>query len=266
MELTIRPMTPQERMYSYSQSSQIEGQAGCIGHLRGDLDSDGEAFLSSWTGHRDDLKTQDFKDEFDDVINALRYDDQHGSILKNRRSPSYTFMLRLNPNKGEYNLYCYCFKRDWLDRHLAHAAKGIRFITPDHTEKFRLEDGDSIRMIREGQATRDYACRYIDDYHVEVGDNLYHICEFAERMKMAGNTVIPLRSSLPERCFSVLQSTGARKAADLLNRKLGVSKQQEAAMSAGSMFGWDTPAADPRNYDAKGNAIKPKHKDRGDAR
>ena len=296
MELTIRPMTPQERMYSYSQSSQIEGQAGCIGHLRGDLDSDGEAFLSSWTGHRDDLKTQDFKDEFDEVINALRFDDQYGSILKNRRclskfcyshpesdygndrefgfradTPSYTFMLRL------------------LDRHLAHAAKGIRFITPDYTEKFRLEDGDSIRMIREGQATRDYACRYIDDYHVEVGDNLYHICEFAERMKMAGNTVIPLRSSLPERCFSVLQSTGeviaiergksgylvtdnecapslARKAADLLNRKLGVSKQQEAAMSAGSMFGWDTPAADPRNYDAEGNAIKPKHKDRGDAR
>ena len=78
MELTIRPMTPQERMYSYSQSTQIEGQAGCIGHLRGDLDGDGEAFLSSWTGHRDDLKTQDFKDEFDDVINALRFDDQYG--------------------------------------------------------------------------------------------------------------------------------------------------------------------------------------------
>ena len=120
MELTIRPMTPQERMYSYSQSTQIEGQAGCIGHLRGDLDGDGEAFLSSWTGHRDDLKTQDFKDEFDEVINALRFDDQYGGILKNRRSlakfcfshpesnygndrefgfradtPSYTFMLRL---------------------------------------------------------------------------------------------------------------------------------------------------------------------------
>ena len=63
MELTIRPMTLQERMYSYSQSSQIESQTGCIGHLRGDLDGDGEAFLSSWTGHRDDLKTQDFKDE-----------------------------------------------------------------------------------------------------------------------------------------------------------------------------------------------------------
>ena len=317
MELTIRPMTAQERMYAYSQSSQIESQTGCIGHLRADMGSNGEDFFSSWTDHRGDLKTQDFKDEFDEVINALRSEREYGPMLKDLHclakrcystpescygndrefgfradTPSYTFMLRLNPNKGEYNLYCYCFKRDWLDRHLAHAAKGIRFITPDYKEIFRLEDGDSIRITKESGATLDCACRYIDDYHVEVGGahgNLYHICEFAEKMKMAGNTVIPLRSSLPERCFSVLQSTGeviaiergkrgylvtdnecapslARKAADLLNRKLGVSKAQEAAMSAGSMFGWDTPAADPRNYDAEGNAIKPRPKDRGDAR
>ena len=37
MKLEIISMTPQERMYSYSQSSQIEAQTGCIGHLRGDL-------------------------------------------------------------------------------------------------------------------------------------------------------------------------------------------------------------------------------------
>lgn len=317
MELTIRPMTPQERMYSYSQSSQIEAQTGCIGHLRADLGTADDCFLSSWTGHRDDLKTQDFKDEFDEVINALRFDEQYSNFLQNRRSlskfcfshpessygndrefgfradtPSYSFMLRLNPNKGEYNLYCYCFKRDWLDRHMTHAAKGIRFITPDYKEKFRIDDGDSIRITRGNGSTADYVCRYIDEYHVEVGGahgNLYHICEFAERMKMAGSTIIPLRASLPERCFSMLQSTGeviaiergksgylvtdnecvsslARKAADLLNIKLGVSKAQEAAMSAGSMFGWDTPAADPKNYDAEGKAVKPKHKDRGDAR
>ena len=37
MELKITPMTPAEKMYSYDQGSQLEGQTGCIGHLRGDL-------------------------------------------------------------------------------------------------------------------------------------------------------------------------------------------------------------------------------------
>ena len=49
-------------------------------------------------------------------------------------------------------------------------------------------------------------CRYIDDYHLEVGSNLYHICEFAERMEQNGNTVIPLRSSLPEQCYVFVQT------------------------------------------------------------
>lgn len=37
MKFQITSMTPEERLYAYSQSSQIEGQTGCIGYLRGDL-------------------------------------------------------------------------------------------------------------------------------------------------------------------------------------------------------------------------------------
>ena len=64
MKLEIISMTPQERMYSYSQSSQIEAQTGCIGHLRGDFGA-GQEFFTSWFEHRGEYKTDEFKAEFD---------------------------------------------------------------------------------------------------------------------------------------------------------------------------------------------------------
>lgn len=312
MEMTLRPMLPAERNYCYSQSQQISMQTGLIGYLRADMDSNGKGFFSSWSGFRDDLKSEEFKLEFDEVINELRED---GSFLHDRntmarccrRTPDssfrndrneygfrvdtehYSYMMRLNPNKGEYNLYCYCYVRQWVDRHLHQAERGIRFITPDYKELFRIPDGDKVRITLSTDETMDRVCRYIDDYHVEVGNNLYHICEFAERMERCGNTVIPLRSSLPEQCVSVLPSTGeliylsrgekgyqpsnvsftgeeSRSYADHMNENSGVTKAQEAAMLAGSMFGWDKPAADSKNYDENGVPLRPKQKDRGDAR
>ena len=36
------------------------------------------------------------------------------------------------------------------------------------------------------------------------------------------------------------------------NKTLKVTKAQQAAMEGGVIYGWDTPAADPRNYDESG--------------
>ena len=231
MDLDMRALTEKEDKYTFSNSMQISMQCGLIGHLRADMDSDGNGFFSSWEDYRKELKTDEFKDEFDKVINSLR---EEGDILYNRKSlakycysspqakmnnehdyyggridtEKYAYLCRLNPNKGEYNLYCYCYIKDWLDKHIRSAEKGIRFITPEYKEKFRISDGEKIRITFSDGEVKDRVCRYIDDSHVEVGDDLYHICEFAERMEQCGATFIPLRSDLPEVCYSILPSTG----------------------------------------------------------
>lgn len=312
MDLDMRALTEKEDKYTFSNSMQISMQCGLIGHLRADMDSDGNGFFSSWEDYRKELKSDEFKDELDKVINSLR---EEGDILYNRKalakycysSPQakmnneqdyygvrvdtekYAYLCRLNPNKGEYNLYCYCYIKDWLDKHIRSAEKGIRFITPEYKEKFRISDGEKIRITFSDGEVKDRVCRYIDDNHVEVGDDLYHICEFAERMEQCGATFIPLRSDLPEVCYSILPSTGDviiikhgesgyyrseystedkafnREFANDRNANLGVSKAQAEAMKAGSMFGWDTPAADPKSYNENGVLLR-NPKDRGDAR
>lgn len=312
MDLDMRALTEKEDKYTFSNSMQISMQCGLIGHLRADMDSDGNGFFSSWEDYRKELKTDEFKDEFDKVINSLR---EEGDILYNRKSlakycysspqakmnneqdyygvrvdtEKYAYLCRLNPNKGEYNLYCYCYIKDWLDKHIRSAEKGIRFITPEYKEKFRISDGEKIRITFSDGEVKDRVCRYIDDSHVEIGDDLYHICEFAERMEQCGATFIPLRSDLPEVCYSILPSTGDviiikhgesgyyrceystedkafnREFANDRNANLGVSKAQVEAMLAGSMYGWDVPAADPKSYDVNGTLLR-NTKDRGDAR
>lgn len=307
------PMQLEEARYSYRNSQQISSQTGLIGYLRADMGTNGNEFWSTWNDYRKDLKTDDFKSEFDDVINSFR---EKGQFLSDRQTLSrfcddsqnalefgerygagrdygvrvntqdYAYLMRLNPHKGEYNLYCYCYRKDWLDHHLERARRGIRFINPHYKELFRIPDGDHIRISYPDGSHKDRTCRYIDDSHVEVDNNLYHICEFAEIMESNGNTVVPLRASLPDQCYTFVEGlnmiaiinkgelgyTDAKSAngrpienramVDKLNAQLGVTKAQYAAMKQGSRFGFDKPDADPKSYDENGQAIKPKQKDR----
>ena len=308
MNLSIRPMEKDEQLYVYAQSGQIASQCGLIGYLRGDMGSSGDEFFTGWDDVCKNLKTVEFVTEFDQVIKALRKDRSLGKILENRDTltkychshprseisrdrghygfradtKDFSYMMKLIPTVGDYNMYIYAYKRDWLDKHLAQAKKGIRFITPDYKELFRIPDGDKIRILLDGNQSRDRTCRYIDDTHLETNigfsRTIYHICEFAEHAQRAGAKVIPLRSSLPEECYATLPSTGelirirkgesgyyAEKNADpsvageivaeQRNMALGVSKAQAAAMLCGSLFGWETPSADPSNYDLAGNPL-----------
>lgn len=214
-------MTQAEDKYTFRQSSQLCQQTGLIGYLRADMDTDGSGFFSSWNDWRSDLKTDEFKQEFDEIINSLR---EEGDILHDRRTLArycrstpqskmnaeweyygvrvdterYAYLLRLNPNKGEYNVYCYCYVKEWLDKHMKNAAKGIRFIDSSYRELFRIPDGGRIKIRFAWGEDLEYPCRYIDDHHVEVGDNIYHICEFAERMEQNGHTVEPVLDTVKQ--------------------------------------------------------------------
>ena len=176
------------------------------------MDTDGKGFFSSWNDHIVMFKTDKFKVEFDEVINELR-----GSILKDRSvlasfcyangesilsdmrsygfradTAKHTYLLRLNPNEGEYSLYCYCYVKEYLDHHLDKAKNGIRFITSNYKELFRLPDGGSIRIEHDDGSFDNRTCRYVDDYHLELGNDLYHICELAERLERNDSIAIPM--------------------------------------------------------------------------
>lgn len=214
--MKIRPFTETERRYSYTQSMQLQGQTGSIGYLRGDFDKSGYGFFTSWFDHRKHLKTDEFKAEIDEVINALR--SEENGLLKDRPSMTkyagqypdssfdgnfgtesgfrvdtekYAYLIRCNPTPGDYNFYCYCYISEWLDKHMKNAECGIRFIDPEYKELFRIPDGGKIVITSEWGEKTEHLCRYIDEYHAEIGNNLYHICEFAERIQKNGASCEP---------------------------------------------------------------------------
>ena len=173
MELTMRTATPAERLYTTGPSMQIAGQTGCIGHLRADMGEDGKGFFKAWKSRDRDLDTEDFQSEFENVLTALVGDKKYGGCLKSRDAmrdfcqerpesgfnegfefgfradtAQYSYLIRLNPYKGDENLFIYCYRRDWLDSHMKQAERGIRFITSSYKEKFRIADGDKVRVRR----------------------------------------------------------------------------------------------------------------------
>ena len=121
---------------------------------------------------------------------------------------------------------------------------------------------------------------------------MINICEFTERMEMNGSKVIPLRKSLPDYAYVYVASedcigrikkgengyettdygqnlkTPAEKKmkVDRLNEQNGITKNQAKAMEAGSKYGWDNSASDPKTYEIDEKLMKRKNKDRGDAR
>ena len=229
MNIEILEATKPEQLYTFTQSQQIASQTGCLGHFRADFGRDGDEFHSSWEDQRPDLKTDAFKEQFNEIIDELRHGTDNGKLFSSRanlarfcfRHPTaaipqakdssayrfdvgdYACLMRLNSNRGDYNVYIYVYVADWLDKHLREAERGVRFIDPHYNELFRMPDGGQVRLTyRDGKSVV-RTCRYIDDYHAEIGSSLYHICEFAEMCEQSGIKVEPVTPAIQNKAREI---------------------------------------------------------------
>lgn len=213
MQLRAQTLTEGDFPMCFS-NTELDKTAGVIGHLRGDF-GNGHEFFHSWFTHRAELNQEPFKSEFDTVVANLR------------AGPLQSF-----------------------ETMLAFCRANPQARIPD---KYRSEPEFLLKLSTE---RFDYYTRLIP----HKGDYNYYIY-------CADKNAREIR--LPETCLSTLPSTGQlivikrgesgyypsdwntesaaenRKIADYHNGKRGITKAQEEAMLAGSMHGWDVPAAKP---------------------
>jgi len=211
--------------------SRLDGEAaircGAVGYLRADFGKNGCEFRTTWFDSQPHLKTPAFKKEFDSVINSLR-DDGPEQPLKNR-----------------VNL------------------EAFRAITPGK----EITTQNSSYMVRTQEYSYYFRCSPDPsdyDIYCYAYDNRWLLPELEGKHE------------LPKDCYSVLPSNGElifivigkcgyypspnstifpdinRNIADEFNTYFGVTRAQEEAMLAGSLFGWNSPAAKPWIYDQSG--------------
>lgn len=128
MIITIAPQD--EFKYAYTP---LHGcPANCIGHLRGYFDTYDNRLYTTWEDSNAELKTQAFHNEFNDFMDKMRKPNMPLNSLGNMcrfclryapempkqesddfifraESDDYYYFLRLNTNRGTYNLYIYAY-------------------------------------------------------------------------------------------------------------------------------------------------------------
>ena len=208
--MEIRPLTQAEQKYAYRQSMQIRGQTGSIGILQGGYGADSE-FHSDFHEINNRLKTGEFEADLQEALCSGEYsflenvDTMREFTLRHPQkgfpgteygfrveTEKFAYLVHCSPEKESDNVEIHCYVKEWLDHHIKEAEKGIRFINSRYSELFRIADGEKITITNAMGEKSERVCRYIDEYHTEVGNNLYHICQFAEIMERNGSEYAPV--------------------------------------------------------------------------
>lgn len=237
MSLCLEDITLDEEENLCFRDAERTKEYGCIGYLRGDFGDGGREFWTTWfPQNSEELNDEKFKIVFDAVINRLR---EPCDILFDRES-----------------MRAYCRTQPQCQ---IYAPYGEQW-------RFRILTRDYALYLRRIPAPGDY--------------NFYVFCYDKEMLmnKLAKDRGLPrycyaylpttkeeIRIDFAERGYIPYRRQGNGRAANEMNRELGITPAQAEAMKAGSMFGWNCPAADPKSYNEQGKMIPPKKRG-GEAR
>jgi hypothetical protein len=222
MAYELRIAEKDELRFCFRLSGEAAERTGAIGYLRADFGRSGREFHTTWFDNQVHLKSPAFKAEFDELINSLRDDGQ---------KPPFA-------SRANHSDFC-----------AAHPSMTcFKVATLDYSFYFRLNPH---------QGTYDIYCF--------AYDNRYLLPELAGKHDLPLDclTLLPSTKEIvyimkdsdgyyPPFAGSTKDPAVNRKMVDEQNKKMGVTRAQEEAMKSGSMFGWDTPAAKPWNYNENG--------------
>ena len=69
-------------------------------------------------------------------------------------------------------------------------GKEIRFIDSHYKDLFHIPDGSCVQIHYPDEMVVK-PCTFIDEYHTQIGYNVFHICQFAEIMERNGASYMP---------------------------------------------------------------------------
>jgi hypothetical protein len=212
-------------------------RCGAIGYMRLDFGKSGKEFRTTWFDGLKHLKTHEFKTEFNEVVDSLRNDGDRPPFASRENLAAFcakTPGKELTVRGGGYTVrtldrsYCFCCRPAQGDYDIYCFCYDNRCLLPELAGKHDLPD---ICYSVE-PSTGDLIL-------LKAGERGYYRCEYS-----ADDPKYNL-------AFAAERNT-----------KLGVTRAQEEAMLAGSIFGFDVPAAKPWNYEPDGTPRKQPAKDR----
>ncbi len=147
------------RPENFFHNSKTEQTKGLIGYIRGDFGKNGDEFYHTWFDNNEKLKTDEFKEDFDKVMNTLRerlfterswmrsvahnhpetkinseITDSYGMFAETNR---YEYDIRLITENENYDFYIYCYDK--------------RFQEPQYlnSRRFRDENGKLTEKVED---------------------------------------------------------------------------------------------------------------------